>query len=259
MGFRDVWQEGDGISLPTLKFEQMVSSRQLVRRSDGMYEANLDRKVAAFDGFETFFDERGPYSARPNDERVIVTRCETPIQSVKAVATAALSIPEHPRARWRERVVALGLAQDDSDAEMLAWLRRASPRLEVAEQRADIAYFRAAAPAPAEWIEFVVALDGTGKPTRIVTIATAQSQAERLPPAELEQMSRDRRARAQAVTIEALAEGRWRAHDPDGAHWEVTARPGDSYACSCPDFRYKSGRAGIACKHIEAVRAATTR
>ncbi len=137
MGFRDVWQEGDGISLPTLKFEQMVSSRQLVRRSDGMYERNLDRKVAAFDGFETFFDERGPYSARPNDERVIVTRCETPIQSVKAVATAALSIPEHPRARWRERVVALGLARDDSDAEVLAWFRRASPRREHPDRRGN--------------------------------------------------------------------------------------------------------------------------
>jgi hypothetical protein len=37
---------------------------------------------------------------------------------------------------------------------------------------------------------------------------------------------------------------------------EVTAEPGNAYAYSCPDFQYRAGRVGIACKHIEAVRIA---
>lgn len=78
MAFRDVFQEGGGISIPVLKFEQMVKAKQLVQHPDGTYTRDFSRKVAVFDGFETFFDHRGGFAVEEDGERVITARAAEP-------------------------------------------------------------------------------------------------------------------------------------------------------------------------------------
>ena len=50
----------------------------------------------------------------------------------------------------------------------------------------------------------------------------------------------------------------WRDDDCPGSWWVFNPISGETYtvcvfSCSCPDYHYRAGRAGVACKHMQAL------
>jgi hypothetical protein len=282
MAFNDCFLvDGGALSIPRWKLETMVENGQLERVDDEHLVRVHERKTGAFRVGVEVLDWKGWLKLTTKEDRVELqpvkaqefTQFTTPPEAGRdahnvrpddaaalpqpQVATPAVSVTHHARDRWRERVTPFLRDVATSKAAILSTMARAVPVNNPSEHRPNVTYYRLLTPGQETgWIEFVIADQDTPL-ARIITIETERSHAEAFPETSRRKLSADRRARALGLHIlPSSTTEHWTVQDPDGRTWTVQ-RGTDTiypYACSCPDFTFKAGRARISCKHIWAVR-----
>ncbi len=263
MGFNDVFGVEGGLSLPRSKYEQMLAHAQLEAIGPGLVRRVAHRKIGAFTGFEGFFDRPGPFRVTPRGDRVELVFAPGALSSVSPAELRAAStrpppapgVTVHAAERWRERVVPHLRGAEDSSQSIREWLARSQEVHVPFETREAVKHYQLDTSNPATgWVRFT--LDTADDSPRVLTITTLASFVATYSDETRQRLTKERQARAAEVSVRPLGSaGVWQAVDPDQEEWEVTTRAGTPIRCSCPDFQYKAGPAGIPCKHMLAVRA----
>ena len=280
MAFNDCSVTEDGaLDLPREKFERMVEQGHLCW-IDGIHvQRDLTRNAGAFAAGEHILASPAWLRVTHLDRRTRIFPVDTPQTESppprppmpRTPATgfrqaAEIEVTLHAMERWKERVMPFVNGTDDTNTSIGEGFRFARVVANVAEQRGEFSYHRWIPDGSAVgWIEFVVA-DACTPLARIITVETERSLGEHFPPHERRKLSDARRGRAAGIAIQSDADEHvdhintgWTARDPDGEVWRVVRAEGGphaSYACTCPDFAYKAGRAHVSCKHIWAARIA---